>query len=574
MKTYDAVVIGGGLAGLTSAAALAAAGKKVVVLEQYSVVGGSTHVFRRKGKWEWQVGVHHVADCGPNGDMPTVFRGLGLEEHITYVPMDRTGYERYVFPDLVFEPAADWDEFMTRLTGLFPKERANLEKFFKVVRKCGSAVDRGPATSSAGGITKAAVKLGLHAPLATMSTTAVMNHYNLSSRVQTLLTTSPCGSLNCPPDRFPFIAFSTFWYLFVTGGAWFPSGGGQVFSSNLVRVIEQFGGDVVTGAFAEEILVENGRAAGVRLKGGATYRADTVVCTADIKKTYNNLIPASAMKPSHQKRVNNYRMATPFFNAFLGADVDLAALYPNRDHFSMPTWTTYGEIERLLKFQDGDTPERWMDRVRPVLPAYIHCSSMKDPVPGRYAPEGSSSLEVMFPIPMDYRLWATGAADVRDHDYSRSDTYSTIKEFLTDRMIDRATEIFPELDGHIVHREAATPITQERYTQSSDGSSYGIEWNMRQNALLRPGPKTHIEGLFLAGASCRQGPATEGVLLSGIITAGTILGRDLLSEFRSGKQLVPAGTIPSVPAGWDPLAAAKGQRVKAPRVSASDSTAL
>lgn len=144
MKIYDTAVIGGGLAGLSSAAALAAAGEKVVVLEQYNVVGGSTHVFRRKGRWEWQVGVHHLGNCGPDGDMPTVFRGLGLEEHISYLPMDRTGYERFVFPDLVFDAPADWDEYIVRITALFPAERRQLEKFFKVVQKFGRAIDRGP----------------------------------------------------------------------------------------------------------------------------------------------------------------------------------------------------------------------------------------------------------------------------------------------------------------------------------------------------------------------------------------------------------------------------------------------
>ncbi|WP_141216139.1 MULTISPECIES: phytoene desaturase family protein [Nocardiaceae] len=567
MKTYDVVVVGGGLAGLTSAAALSSAGKKVVVLEQYSVVGGSTHVFRRKGKWEWQVGVHHLADCGPNGDMPTVFRGLGLEESITYLPMDRTGHERYVFPDLEFDAPADWDEFIVRISNLFPEERRTIAKFIKVLRKTAASVDRATSTASIGGMAKAGLKLGLHAPLATMSASAVMDRYQLSARLQTLLTISPCGSLNCPPDRFPFVALATFWNLFVTGGAWFPSGGGQVFSANLLRVIEQYGGEVVTGAFAEEILVENGKAAGVRLRGGATYRAAAVISTADIKKTYNNLIPADAMTSKHSKRVNDYRMATPFFNAFLGVDIDLATLYPNRDHFSMPTWTSYGDIERLCKFRAGDTAESWMERVQPVIGAYVHCSNMKDPVPGRYAPEGSSSLEVMFPIRMDYRMWGAEPVDVREHEYKRSETYSTIKEFLTDVMIDRATDVLPEIDGHIVHREAATPITQERYTQSTGGSSYGIEWNTHQSALLRPGAKTHIEGLYLAGASCRPGPATEGVLLSGIITAGTILGRDLLAEFRAGKPLVPAGTIPATPQEWDPLSAAKPRRAKVAKES-------
>lgn len=388
MKTYDVLVVGGGLAGLTSAAALSAAGKSVVVLEQYSVVGGSTHVFRRKGKWEWQVGVHHMADCGPNGDMPTIFRGLGLGEHITYEQMDTEGYERYAFPDLEFDAPNDWDEYRTRLTDLFPAERRKIEKFLVAVRKIGNSVDRGPSLESAAGLAKTAFKIGRYAPLAAMSATGAMNVFGRSIRLQVLLSASPCGSLNCPPDRLPFAAFATFLHRFVQGGAWFPHGGGQVFASNLVRVIEQFGGQIVTGAYADEILVENGRASGVRLTGGATYRADAVICTADIKKTYNNLIPSEAMKASDLKRVNGYRMSTPFFNAFLGVDVDLRKTQPNRDQFAMPSWMPMGELEKQMRFAPDDTAEKWVDRMRPILPAYVHCSDLKDPTTTRYSPDG------------------------------------------------------------------------------------------------------------------------------------------------------------------------------------------
>ncbi|MCS7478713.1 phytoene desaturase family protein [Umezawaea endophytica] len=573
MRKYDTAVIGGGLAGLAGAAALAAAGRRVVVLEQYSVLGGSTHVFRRKGRWEWQVGVHHLPDCGPNGDIPTVLRGLGLGEHITFEPMDRTGYERYVFPDLVFDAPADWDEFTHRLTALFPRERRALERFLKVVREVGSALDRVPAAD----VAAIAGRLGHHARLATLSTTEVMDLHGLSDRLRVLLSLSPGGSMNCPPDRLPFAGFATFWNVFISGGSWFPHGGGQVFSANLARVVEQFGGEVVTGAFAEEILVENGRATGVRLRGGATYAADSVVCTADIKKTYASLIPAAAREPEHARRVANYRMATPFFNAFLGAEVDLPALYPNRDHFSMPTWASFADIEELLRYRDGENAEAWIDRVRPVLPAYVHCSNLKDPTNTRYAPAGSSSLEVMFPVRLDYRLWDTAPADRRDHEYSRNPTYRFVKEALTDVMIERATDVLPELEGAITHREAATPMTQERYTQSSEGSSYGIEWNTRQSGFLRPDARTHVDGLFLAGASCRSGPSTEGVLLSGVAAAGAVLGRDLLSEFRAGRPLVPAGSVPAVPVDWDPLAAAKPRRPRperrAPDLSEVDTSA-
>ncbi|HBC19035.1 MAG TPA: phytoene dehydrogenase, partial [Alcanivorax sp.] len=52
-ENWDAIVIGAGLGGLSSAAYLAASGKRTLLLERYAVLGGSSHVFRRKKKWEF-----------------------------------------------------------------------------------------------------------------------------------------------------------------------------------------------------------------------------------------------------------------------------------------------------------------------------------------------------------------------------------------------------------------------------------------------------------------------------------------------------------------------------------------
>ena len=56
-ETYDAIVIGSGVGGLTTAAILAKAGKKVLVLERHYTIGGYSHVFKRPG-YEWDVGIH------------------------------------------------------------------------------------------------------------------------------------------------------------------------------------------------------------------------------------------------------------------------------------------------------------------------------------------------------------------------------------------------------------------------------------------------------------------------------------------------------------------------------------
>ena len=58
---YDAVVIGSGIGGLTTAALLSKLGKRVCVLEQHYTAGGYTHSYEREG-YEWDVGVHYIGE--------------------------------------------------------------------------------------------------------------------------------------------------------------------------------------------------------------------------------------------------------------------------------------------------------------------------------------------------------------------------------------------------------------------------------------------------------------------------------------------------------------------------------
>ena len=47
-----------------------------------------SHVFRREKHWEFEVGVHYLGDCGPSGQVPTMLRGLALDERIEFLPLD------------------------------------------------------------------------------------------------------------------------------------------------------------------------------------------------------------------------------------------------------------------------------------------------------------------------------------------------------------------------------------------------------------------------------------------------------------------------------------------------------
>ena len=90
--------------------------------------------------------------------------------------------------------------------------------------------------------------------------------------------------------------------------------------------------------------------------------------------------------------------------------------------------------------------------------------------------------------------------------------------------------MFPELRRQIDLLEVSPPLTQTRYTGSSDGSAYGIAATPAQFGWNRPGPKTPVSGLFLCGASCRAGHGIYGAALSGLDVAAQLLPRGLARE--------------------------------------------
>src|SRR5690606_22508630 len=126
-------------------------------------------------------------------------------------------------------------------------------------------------------------------------------------------------------------------------------------------------------------------------------------------------------------------------------------------------------------------------------------------------PPGCSTVELMTWTTPDPQAW--GVDDSPDAPrYSRQASYRRVKDRLTEQLIDRAEDQLGEIRSHILWKEAATPMTQTRYTLSSSGSSYGIELATDQFGPLRPEYETPIEGLYLGGASSRRGHGIVGAM--------------------------------------------------------------
>ena len=549
-SNWDAIVIGGGLGGLSTAAFLATNGLKTLVLEQYNVVGGCSHVFRRKKKWEFDVGIHYIGDCGEYGQVPKILKSLGLKDRVEFELMDPEGYDTIVTPNHKIKIPYGWDNYLNNLIEAFPKEEKGLRKFVKIISTLGKAVDRSNTPASLKGYAKFGIDAGLASAWAMVPVSKLLDYCNLSSEARTVVTVQS-GQYGCPPSRAPVIVHAGLLQNYIEGGAWYPKGGGQVFSANLVEVIQAYGGVVRTQTKVDKILLSKGVVQGVRLDGGQEFLSKYVISAADLKKTYLDMVGVENLPNRFVKKVKNYKMSSPFVNVYLGVDVDLKTWMPKTNYFSIPTTTSLDSISAVLEQENSHlSPEKWMEKANEILPAFIHSGSVNDPEYKGHAPEGCSTLEAMTIVPTDRNFWTKVNAG---HNYSKDSFYQGVKANFVDMMIDRTEAVLPGIKQHIVWKEASTPLSHERYTLSSDATAYGLECNVKQFGPLRPKSKTIISGLFIAGTSTAWGPSIEGVFLSGLHAASAILGRDLDHEIRQGTIYADSVKLPERNKDWDAL---------------------
>lgn len=541
---WDAIVVGSGLGGLSTAAYLTTNGLRTLVLEQYEVAGGCSHVFRRQNKFEFDVGVHYIGDCEPGGVIPNVLDGVGLKDKIEFLELDPDGFDTLVFPELTFRVPRGWDRYLARLIETFPHEAVGLRDCVGVLRAIGEQLGTELPTSPED-FQQFAVKAPTVIEWGLRTLSELFDDCQLS-RLPRAVISGESGGHGAPPSRAAVAVHAGLLHHYVDGGAFYPRGGGQVMAAHLIDVIHSHGGRVRTKARVEEILVAQGRVSGVRLSDGEELRSSVVVSAGDYKRTFLELLRPQHVSSETRERVIEAKMALPLFCVYLGLEIDLADRMPNTQYWC------HGSSDAEAMYEDC-----YRGRLPEAAFAYITSASLKDPYTKHIAPPGHSSLELMSIVPPDYAYWGIARGPAAGERYRRKGQYRTMKDELIERLVKTAAEVIPGLEQHIVWKEGATPITQERYTLSSGGGCYGLELSADQVGPNRPSPQTEIDGLFLAGASTAFGHGIAGVLRGGVGTASAVLGRDLYTEAKAGRVFGEPERLTAGGEGWDPLAASR-----------------
>ncbi|MCS7477286.1 phytoene desaturase family protein [Umezawaea endophytica] len=542
---WDAIVVGGGLGGLTSAAYLAASGRKVLVLEQHDWAGGNSHVFRRRRKYEFDVGVHYLGDCGEDGIIPTVLRGLGADGRVEFHQLNPDGFDKIVMPGLTFDVPSNWDEFQRRLETTFPEEVEGIREYVEVVRATGGeqhfalgwAPDM-PFEEIMEG-TQYLQGWGWH------KLVTLFDHCKLSTRLRTVLAAqSPNYGLGPTEVSVATHSMITDHYI---RGAYHPVGGGQMIAATLTEVLEAHGGEMRTNSQVDRIQVVDNVVTGVALADGTELTAPLVISNADYRRTILDLVGAEHFAPELVRDTKEASMGLPFATVYVALDREL----DTRPEDANMWWYAGDDIEHLYESLHNDgQPEE-------IKHLFISFASRKDNDSRHMHPKGHSTFQLITLCPPGYAGWGVENGPADGEKYRRNPDYLAEKERFTEAVVKAGERALGPFRDSIVHLEMASPLTQERYTRSTGGTPFGMaKWG---DAGQRPVFETGVGGLYVVGQSTQFGSGITGVMAGGMVCAGQIMGRPLLfGEVSKGSVVGNRELLPERPAGWDPVAVSRG----------------
>jgi all-trans-retinol 13,14-reductase len=505
-RDADVVVIGAGPGGLATAAYLAAHGRRVMVVDARDVPGGHMSAFTHSG-YEFDIGLHFTTAESVRSVLEPMkvdvrFREQGPVAETLLLPRRRLS---------VPSGRGEVGEWLHRE---FPGERHAVDSFLATTsalcEEMAHIPDR-PRLRDVPEMTWGSRHLIRHARSTLGS---YLDTLHVSPELRAVLASFASeGAL--PPSRLSLLVYARMAAKLWSGMA-YPEGGSSTISEGLASVVRDHGGEILLGAEVDQILVEGGRARGVRVRPASwenspepayDIHADTVVSAVDVRQTYLRLVDPDVLPSRLVRRIRSLESALPFFVVYLVLDRDLAAE-------GYPTAST-----TVLDSLDVEEPYRGLNagRLGPSSGLYLWVANLADPDNPRLCRPGQTNLQLMTVAPAAHDFW--GAAPGR----TTGTRYAARRREVRKRLIALAERAVPGIGDSIVFEEAASPVTEERLMRVTDGTSYGPALTPAQ-VLGRPGFVSPVEGLYLAGASSRGGPGLVGTLHGGVGAASAITG--------------------------------------------------
>lgn len=483
--TYDVVVIGSGIGGLVTATQLAAKGAKVLVLERYLIPGGSGGYFER-GEYRFDVGASMIFGFGEQGTTNLLTRALATVGMKLETFADPVQIHYHLPNNLELKVHRDYEAFLQELIAIFPHEEAGIRTFYG---KCWEVFNylnsmellslEEPRYLTRVFLQKPFSCLGL-AKYLPLNVGDLARKYIKDPKLLQFIDIECYLWSVVTADKTPMInagmVFSDRHY----GGINYPKGGVGQIAQKLAEGLIQVGGEIKYKARVTEILIEKGKAIGVKLADNTEYRAKKIVSNATRWDTFGKLIPPEQTPSKEIKWQRRYQKSPSFLSLHLGVEAKILPEGTDCHHILLESWERMEESEGTI---------------------FVSIPTLLDP---SLAPPGHHIIHTFTPS------W------IEEWQGLSPQAYQEKKEAAANKLIHRLEAIFPGLAAALDYQEVGTPRTHRRFLGREDGTYGPIPSRKLAGLLGMPFNRTSISGLYCVGDSTFPGQGLNAVAFSGM----------------------------------------------------------